>query len=178
MKFAKLLTAIMLVAVVLCLAACGYTHEMQTYAGEEGRMLFFGVNFNDDYKLSEGVTIEVNFAHETVFQSEIPFAIYTVVGTTYNSIFALPLEFATSESYNATANAKQIVPGVVMYTCKFPQKAMELTLPNSLFADQSGIFSLLLSGTAALSSGESVPVCTLNFQYEVTGDTVTLSQAV
>ena len=48
------------------LTGCGgYDTESMTYGGEKGSMIFFGINYNQENSRSEGVTIEVNFAHET-----------------------------------------------------------------------------------------------------------------
>ena len=170
----------LLCAVALAsLAGCsGYDVEGQVPYGEKGSMLFFGVNYNDSYKKSEGVTISVNFAHETVAEENTTYSVYAGNAGSYESVMSLPLDFAVSESYNTKSiKEEEIVPGVVAYTCKFPQKAVELTLPSDLFQGESGTFRLVLADEAADFSDES-DLCDYAFAYTVSGDTVTLEHGI
>ena len=166
-------------ALMFAFVGCGYEVEGQVPRGEEGSMLFFGVNYNRENSLSEGVKVEVNFAHEKVFDAETPYAIYSYVGSgsSYEakSIYSLPLQFATSEDYNAkSVNTEEFLPGMFAYSCKFPQKAVEITLPAELFAGESGSFSIVLAPNDADFSDLSA-LCAYELDYTVDGDAVTLN---
>lgn len=179
-KCLQLLAAALLCGVIVfAFAGCGYEVEGQVPRGEEGSMLFFGVNYNRENSLSDGVKVEVNFAHEKVFDEEIIFLISTYVGSgssyKIETVYSLPLQFATSEDYNAkSVDKKEIVTGVFAYTCKFPQKAEEIVLPNTLFEGESGSFSLVLAAKDADFSDLSA-LNAYDFDYTVDGDTVTLN---
>lgn len=173
------------VACLLCAAAAaslagcsGYDIEGQVPYGEEGSMLFFGVNYNETYSKSEGVTVSVNFAHETVAEENAVYAIYAGNDGSYRSVMSLPVDFAVSDAYNAKSiTAEEIVPGVVAYTCKFPQDAVALTLPADLFEGESGTFRLVLaSGTTDFADGGDL--CDYVFDYTVSGDTISLENGI
>ncbi len=154
-------------ALMFAFVGCGYEVEGQVPRGEEGSMLF-----------SEGVKVEVNFAHEKVFDAETPYAIYSYVGSgssyEVKSVYSLPLEFSTSESYNAkSVNKEEFLPGMFAYSCSFPQKAVEITLPAELFAGESGSFSLVLAANNADFSDLN-ELNAYDFDYTVNGDTVNL----
>ena len=179
-KCLQMLTAALLCGVLLfAFVGCGYEVEGQVPRGEKGSMLFFGVNYNRENSLSDGVKLEVNFAHEKVFDEETPYAIYSYVGSgsSYEakSIYSLPLQFATSEDYNAkSVNREEFLPGMFAYSCKFPQKAVEITLPAELFAGESGSFSIVLAPNDADFSDLSA-LCAYELDYTVDGDAVTLN---
>ena len=162
-KVLQLIAAALLCgALMFAFVGCGYEVEGQVPRGEEGSMLF----------------LEVNFAHEKVFDEEIAYSIYTYVGSDGNSnarsIYSLPLQFATSEDYNAkSVDKEEFLPGMFAYSCKFPQKAVEITLPNTLFEGESGSFSLVLAGENDDFSDLSA-LCAYDFDYTVDGDTVNL----
>lgn len=178
-KVLQLIAAALLCgALMFAFVGCGYEVEGQVPRGEEGSMLFFGVNYNRENSLSDSVKLEVNFAHEKVFDEEIAYSIYTYVGSDGNSnarsIYSLPLQFATSEDYNAkSVDKEEFLPGMFAYSCKFPQKAVEITLPNTLFEGESGSFSLVLAGENDDFSDLSA-LCAYDFDYTVDGDTVNL----
>ncbi len=155
------------------LTACGgYGIQAQVPYGEAGNMIFMGVNYNERYNISKGVKISVNFAHEKVAEEEVYYSIYAGNEGSYDSVLTLPIDFATSEEYNAKSiTSEEIVPGVVAYTCKFPQKAVELTLPNELFQGESGTFRLILASNATDLSGD---LCDYVFDYTINGDIITL----
>ena len=165
-------------ALMFAFVGCGYEVEGQVPRGEKGSMLFFGVNYNRENSLSDGVKVEVNFAHEKVFDAETPYAIYSYVGSgssyEVKSVYSLPLEFSTSESYNAkSVNREEFLPGMFAYSCSFPQKAVEITLPAELFAGESGSFSLVLAANNADFSDLN-ELNAYDFDYTVNGDTVNL----
>ena len=163
-KVLQLIAAALLCgALMFAFVGCGYEVEGQVPRGEEGSMLFFGVNYNRENSL---------------FDEEIAYSIYTYVGSDGNSnarsIYSLPLQFATSEDYNAkSVDKEEFLPGMFAYSCKFPQKAVEITLPNTLFEGESGSFSLVLAGENDDFSDLSA-LCAYDFDYTVDGDTVNL----
>lgn len=67
-KFWKVLLPCLLCGALLavCTGCSGYESESIAYTGEEGSMVFLGVNFNGTNSRSDGVKIQVNFAHESV----------------------------------------------------------------------------------------------------------------
>ena len=161
------------------LTGCGgYDTESMTYGGEKGSMIFFGVNYNQENSRSEGVTIEVNFAHETTSAAETPHSIYTLTNAdgidTATSVYALPLNFSTSEDYNAkNIKEDEFLPGRFSYTCDFPQEGVELTLSDSLFADESGSFRLVLA-TPDTDFSDTASLLSFELTYSISGDTITL----
>lgn len=173
-KFWKvLLPCLLCTALLAAFTGCsGYESETIAYTGEKGSMVFLGVNFNETNSRSDGVKIQVNFAHESVSAEEVPYSIY--VGTVGNltSVYTLPLSFSTDEGYNTEAIEDEFIPGMVAYTCNFPKGGAEVTLPDSLFSESSGTFLVMLVG-GDYSAGSDY--ADREFTYSVSGDTVTLS---
>lgn len=181
-KCLQMLTAALLCGVLLfAFVGCGYEVEGQVPRGEEGSMLFLGVNYNRENSLSDGVKLEVNFAHENVSVKDVQYSIYSYTKSetdgyySAGSLYGLPYDFATSEDYNAkSVNKEEFLPGMFAYSCKFPQKAVEITLPAELFAGESGSFSIVLAPNDADFSDLSA-LCAYELDYTVDGDAVTLN---
>ena len=164
-------------AMLAAFAGCsGYDAEGLVPQGEKGSMLFLGVNYNNTNSLSDGVKVEVNFAHETTAETEIAYSIWVGGNGNYQSVYTLPLSFATSEDYNAkNVKEDEFLPGMFAYTCSFPQSGVEIELPSSLFEESSGSFSIVLANTETDFSDE-FSLHAYELSYTVDGDTVTLGR--
>ena len=172
-KFWKVLLPCLLCGALLaaCTGCSGYESESIAYTGEEGSMVFLGVNFNGTNSRSDGVKIQVNFAHEAVSEEEVPYSIYAGTDGNFTSVYTLPLSFSTDEGYNTKAIADEFLPGMVAYTCNFPKAGVEITLPDTLFAESSGTFLVMLVGG---DYSDQSDYADREFTYTVDGDTVTL----
>ena len=71
----------------VCTGCSGYESESIAYTGEEGSMVFLGVNFNGTNSRSDGVKIQVNFAHEAVSAEEVPYSIYAGTDGNFTSVY-------------------------------------------------------------------------------------------
>ena len=171
--FRALIPCLLAIAMLAAFTGCGYDVEGQVPHGEKGSMFFLGVNFNHENSLEEGVTVEVNFAHEKT-GADLPYSLYAGSEGQYTSVYGLPSDFASSEEYNAKRiKEKEIVPGVVAYTCTFPKAAVEVTLPAALFSEASGTISLVLAAKGTDFSKERT-LHAYELEYTVDGDSVTL----
>ena len=99
--FRALIPCLLCSAMLAAFAGCGYDVEGLVPHGEKGSMMFLGVNYNESNSLSEGVKVEINFAHETAAQTETAYSVYVGADGAYQSVYTLPLSFAASEEYNA-----------------------------------------------------------------------------
>lgn len=174
--FRALIPCLLCSAMLAAFAGCGYDVEGLVPHGEKGSMVFLGVNYNESNSLSEGVKVEINFAHETAAQAETAYSVYVGADGSYQSVYTLPLSFATSEEYNAkNIQEDEIVPGVFAYTCSFPQSGVEIGLPATLFEESSGSFSIVLASADTDFSDES-SLHAYDLEYTKDGDTVTLGR--
>ena len=110
-KFWKVLLPCLLCGALLavCTGCSGYESESIAYTGEEGSMVFLGVNFNGTNSRSDGVKIQVNFAHEAVSAEEVPYSIYAGTDGNFTSVYTLPLSFSTDGTFSARVSQDQFL---------------------------------------------------------------------
>lgn len=84
--FRALIPCLLCSAMLAAFAGCGYDVEGLVPHGEKGSMMFLGVNYNESNSLSEGVKVEINFAHETAAQTETAYSVYVGADGAYQSV--------------------------------------------------------------------------------------------
>ena len=82
--FRALIPCLLCSAMLAAFAGCGYDVEGLVPHGEKGSMVFLGVNYNESNSLSEGVKVEINFAHETAAQKKYGGHLFCAAGVDFS----------------------------------------------------------------------------------------------